>query len=561
VQSLAPIRRDELARFAEVLLEIEDASARSAHLGSYLGCLSAADSRDEAVQRERAGHAAHRAYLEVALAAVRSAFRDADDSLFSTLLADPRLAGAEYALRRLREASAWTLAPELERLAADLGVTGLSAWGRLYDQVSGNLEFELAAGRAPPKRMPIAMTRTLLEDVDPEVRAAAFRGANQAWEGVADVTAASLNAIAGTRLTLYRWRGISHFLDPALFDAAISRETLETLLEVVEARREVPRRYLRWKAQQLGVEKLGFQDLMAPLPVEGMQRIPFDDARERVLRAFRAFHPGLEAFARQAFERRWIDYEPRRAKRPGGFCTSSPLIGESRVFLTYNGSLGDLQTLAHELGHAYHNHVMRDMRPWARRYPMTLAETASTFAEQLVADAVLEDPDTSDGDRARVLDGRLLDAAMFLLNIPMRFHFERSLYEERAKGEVGVSRLRELMTEAQRHCYGDCLAEDALDPWYWASKLHFYITGVAFYNFPYTFGYLFSRGIFARAKRAGPEFVPRYEALLRLTGSDGAENVAARGLSVDLEAPDFWLESIAGIEADLERIVRTTGNP
>ncbi|UCE84868.1 MAG: M3 family oligoendopeptidase [Deltaproteobacteria bacterium] len=554
-----PAGREGLERFADVLLQIEDASARSAHLGSYLGCLSAADARDEAVQRERAAHAARRAQLETALAGVRAALRDADDERFAQLVADPRLEGAAYMLARLRRAAAWTLAPELERLAAELDVTGLSAWGRLYDQVSGNLEFELARPGHARERMPIAMTRTLLEDADPAVRSAAFRGANHAWEGVADVMAASLNAIAGTRLTLYRWRGIPDFLDPALFDAAISRETLDTLLEAVESRAELPRRYLRRKAERLGVEKLGFQDLLAPLPETGTGRIPFDAARERILRAFGAFHPGLEAFARQAFERRWIDYEPRRGKRPGGFCTSSPLIGESRVFLTYNGSLGDLQTLAHELGHAYHNHVMRDMRPWARRYPMTLAETASTFAEQLVSEAVLEDPDASEADKLHVLDARLLDAAVFLLNIPMRFHFERALYAERANGEVGVSRLRELMVEAQRRSYGDCLAEDGFDPWYWASKLHFYITGVSFYNFPYTFGYLFSRGIFARARSEGPAFLPRYDELLRLTGSDAAESVAARGVSVDLTAPGFWLESIGSIEADLERFLERTG--
>jgi oligoendopeptidase F len=227
------------------------------------------------------------------------------------------------------------------------------------------------------------------------------------------------------------------------------------------------------------------------------------------------------------------------------------------VFLSYDGSLGDVQTLAHELGHAFHSHVMRDMRPWARRYPMTLAETASTFAEQLVSDALLEDPDASEAERTAILDGRLSDAAMFLLNIPMRFYFEQSVYEERAAGELSVSRLRELMREAQRRCYGDCLADDALDPWYWASKLHFYITGVSFYNFPYTFGYLFSRGLFAQAKRIGSDYMLRYRALLRLSGSDTAENVARRGLDVDLTTPAFWLESISSIEADLERFAQS----
>jgi oligoendopeptidase F len=196
---------------------------------------------------------------------------------------------------------------------------------------------------------------------------------------------------------------------------------------------------------------------------------------------------------------------------------------------------------------------MAGMRPWSRRYPMTLAETASTFAEQLVIDAVLDDPRAPAEQRALLLDSRMQDAATFLLNIPMRFHFEKALYEERAAGELPVTRMKELMLAAQRRSYGDALAEDELDPWFWASKLHFYITGLSFYNFPYTFGYLFSLGIFARAKREGPAFLPRYEELLRRTGSDTAEGVAREALGVDLEKPDFWNASIDLIDGDLER--------
>jgi oligoendopeptidase F len=189
---------------------------------------------------------------------------------------------------------------------------------------------------------------------------------------------------------------------------------------------------------------------------------------------------------------------------------------------------------------------------------MTLAETASTFAEQLVIDAVLESADATLEDRALMLDSRMQDGAAFLLNIPMRFLFEKAVYEERAAGELAVSRLGQLMSEAQRTCYGNCLAEDQLDPWFWASKLHFYLTGISFYNFPYTFGYLFSLGIFARAKREGPGFLPAYEDLLRRTGSQSAEDLARDCLGVDLEVPDFWHASIDLIESDLARFEQVT---
>src|SRR5690606_13151039 len=275
----------------------------------------------------------------------------------------------------------------------------------------------------------------------------------------------------------------------------------------------------------LGLPRLGFQDLMAPLPRPDVARVPWQEGCERVRAAFSRAYPALCELAERALAERWVAWSPRGGKRPGGFCTSSPLIKQSRIFMTYSGAPGDVQTLAHELGHAFHNWVMRDLRWWARRYPMTLAETASTFAEELVIEATLARGDLPDGERAALLDARLQDASAFLLNIPMRFDFEHQVYLERAAGELPVSRLCDLMLEAQRRNYGDALDPDQLDPLFWASKLHFYITGVSFYNFPYPFGWLLSRGIMARYRAEGSAFLPRYEALLRATGSAPAEEV------------------------------------
>ncbi|MEN8183160.1 MAG: M3 family oligoendopeptidase [Myxococcota bacterium] len=553
VQELGSLSAASLEAWAQQLASLEDLTNRSAHLGSYLGCLGAADARSERIQTETARAAAARAELQKAFVWVRAALRETDDEVFEALKATDRLRDVAYFLDRLRERAAWSMEPELEALVAELGPTGFSAWGRLYDQLSGKLEFDLEVAGRETRRLPVSMRLTLLQDPDPAVRRATLLGTNRAWQGVADVVAACLNGIAGQRLTLYRRRGVPHFLDPALFDAAVGRPTLDTLLEVVKARQEVARRFLRRKARLLGRDRLGFQDLHAPLPVSSPRRVSFDEGRERVLAAFEAFHAELGEFAGGAFDRRWIDWRPRPGKRPGGFCSSSSWIGESRVFITYDGADGDVSTLAHELGHAYHAWVVRGLRPWATRYPMTLAETASTFAEQLVIDAGLSSPDTTAEARASILDGRMRDATAFLLDIPMRFDFEKALYAERGQGELAPGRLCELMEQAQRENFGDTLARDELDPWFWASKLHFYITGLSFYNFPYTFGYLFSLGIFARAKQEGPGFLPRYRELLALTGSDTAERVARRALGVDLEQPEFWNASIDLVEAELGR--------
>ena len=550
VDALGPVSAESADAWAAFFEKLESLFARHRHIGSYLGCLGAADARDEDVTRDTAAMAAARADLEKIFVRVRSRLGEADEP--TDVLGHDDLADAAHFLRRMRERARASMDADLETLAAELDVTGLSAWGRLYDRISGTLEFEFAPPGRAPERLPVSRARSLLGDADPAVRRAALRGANAAWEGVADTTAACLNAIAGTRLTLYRRRGIEHFLAPALFDSALSRRTLDAMFGVARERAEIPRRFLREKARRSGRERLGFQDLEAPAPGDPPSRVSFDEARERIVAAFGRSYPELAKFAGKAFDEKWIDWEPRPGKRPGGFCSSSYVIGESRVFMTYDGALGDVSTLAHELGHAWHSWLMRDMRPWSRVYPMTLAETASTFAEQLVIDAVLSDPGSSEADKSSVLDGRLQDAAAFLLNIPMRFEFESRFYEERASGEISARRLCELMLDAQRSWYGDALDPDQLDPWFWASKLHFYITGLSFYNFPYTFGYLFSLGIFARAKREGAGFLPTYEALLRDTGKAPAEEVARRHLGVDLEAPDFWNESVDLIEQDLE---------
>ena len=550
--ALGTVSEDGLAEFATLLVELEQVAARTGHLASYLGCIGAADALDELIKQQTAALAADRVPLEKIFVAMRARLAELDDALFEKLAAEGALRDVQYFVRRARERARSSMSVELESLAAELGVDGISAFGRLYDRISGTLEFDLEKPDGTVERVPAAMTRTLLEDPDERIRRATLAGCNAAWESVAEPVAAGLNALAGTRLTLYQRRGIDHFLDPPLFDSGITRDTLDAMWQAVGERLELPRRYLRAKARALGKDRLGFHDLMAPLPLEQEEeRVPWAEAEQRVVSAFAGFYPDLAGFAERALEERWVDHTPRSGKRPGGFCSTSKWIGQSRIFMTFNGAPGDVATLAHELGHAWHGWVMREMRPWARGYPMTLAETASTFAENLVVETALGQ--ASGGALAATLDSRLQDASAYLLNILMRYRFECAFYEERAAGEVGVPRLCELMADAQREVYGDVLDDAELDPWFWASKLHFHIAELSFYNFPYTFGYLFSTGLFARALAEGPSFLPVYEDLLMRTGSQSAEVVAREVLGVDLEQPDFWHGPLDWIEAHLPR--------
>jgi oligoendopeptidase F len=525
------------------------------HLSSYISCLASADARNEAYVQEEAALARWRAEVTKIRVEFLRALKGANDEVFSNFVAQPALSGAQNYLNRLREEARRAMSPEEEILATDLGVDGIQAWGRLYDTISSKLEFDMVYPDGRRERVPMSQRRSLMDHRDGRVRKAAFEGGNEAWKRLEDVAAAALNAIAGTRLTLNRHRKVNHFLDIALFQAAINQKTLNAMLEALYANAEVARRILRLKATGMGQKAVAWYDLGAPLDLPDQDKLSWEVAKSTVAESFNRAYPALgDFFQRQVLAQRWIEWEPRPGKRPGGFCTSSMLSKESRIFMTYNESLGDVLTLAHEAGHAFHGFLMRDLRPYSRIYPMTLAETASTFGEQLLMNGLLDDPAVSDAQKAMMLDAEVGHAAIYLLDIPVRYEFEKAFYEERHAGELSVSRLKELMVETQRRIFGDVLEPGGEDPYFWASKLHFYISGITFYNFPYTFGFLLSRALYAMFNANGSEFLSQYEQFLRLAGSDTAENVVKRTLGRDLETPEFWNEAIQSLERPLSRL-------
>ncbi len=552
--ALGPLDTGTLAAWEEVLARNEDLVRRMSHLSSYVGCLAAANACNEDYLKEEAALAQLRAELAKVRIELLRAIKVARDEAFSSLLARPALSGAGNYLKRLREEARRAMPADKEILAADLGVDGVQAWGRLYDTLSAKLEFNMVFPDGHCERLPISQRRSLMEQPDRRVRKAAFDGGNGAWQQLENVAAAALNAIAGTRLTLNHHRGIEHFLDIALFQAAISRKTLDAMFEALFANLAIPRRILQLKAKLIGDSSVHWYDLGAPLNPADQASLSWEQGRTLVKNAFDRCYPALGNFFQTVVDQNWIDWEPRSGKRPGGFCTGSMLSKESRIFMTYNEALGDVLTLAHETGHAFHGYLMREVRPYGRIYPMTLAETASTFGEQVLMNGLSADPSTSDAQRALMLDVEVGHGAIYLLDIPVRFEFEKLFYEERHKGELTVSRFKDLMVETQRRIFGDVLARGGEDPYFWASKLHFYITGLTFYNFPYTFGFLLSRGLFAMFKKEGPGFLPKYEEFLRLAGSDTAENVVKRTLGRDLEQPEFWIEGIQSLEEPLNRL-------
>jgi oligoendopeptidase F len=553
--ALPSLTEESAEAWEQILNRNEDLSRRLSHLSSYISCLVSLDARNEAYLTEESGLARQRAELAKVRIELLRAMKGVSDEVFSSFATRTALAGAEHYLNRLREEARRVMTTEKEILATDLGVDGIQAWGRLYDTISSKLEFDMVYPDGKRQRLPMSQRRSLMDHPDRRIRKAAFDGGNAAWQTVEDAAAAALNAIGGTRLTLNRHRGLDHFLDIALFQASISRKTLDAMFTALFDNVELPRCILRLKAKQMGQRSIAWFDLGAPLDLPNQEKLSWDKAKSMVRESFLRAYPALgDFFQQQVIGKNWVDWEPRPGKRPGGFCTSSLLSKESRIFMTYNDSLGDVLTLAHESGHAFHGYLMRYIRPYARGYPMTLAETASTFGEQVLINGLLDDPAVGDAQKAMMLDMVAGHGAIYLLDIPVRYEFEKTFYEERKSGELSVSRLKELMVETQRRVLADVLELGGEDPYFWASKLHFYITGITFYNFPYTFGFLLSRGLYAIFKKEGTNFLRKYEEFLRLTGSDTAENVVQRTLGPNLEDQEFWSEAIRSLEEPLNRL-------
>jgi pepF/M3 family oligoendopeptidase len=452
-----------------------------------------------------------------------------------------------YALRLASQESEHLMSPDEEALAAELYPTGASAWGRLHGNLTSQImvPVELDGER---RELPMSVVRNLALDSDREVRRRAHEAELAAWERAALPLAAALNSIKGEVNTLSARRGWASPLDAALFDNHIDRETLDAMLDA--ARLSFPdfRRYLRAKARALDVPALAWHDLVAPVG-ESAREWGWAEAESFIVERFGSYSERMSEFAARAFRERWVDAEPREGKRGGAYCMS--LRGdESRVFANYQPSYDSVSTLAHELGHAYHNLNKADRTPLQRGTPMTLAETASIFCETIIREAALEGADR--GEQVAILEASLQGSCQVVVDITSRFLFEQRVFEGRRDRELSVDELKELMLQTQRETYGDGLSPEALHPYMWAVKQHYYSGGRSYYNFPYMFGLLFGLGLYARYREDPEGFKRGYDDLLSSTGLADAATLAER-FGIVLRAPEFWRSSLDVIRADVER--------
>ncbi len=528
----------------------------SSDLNAFIGCHAAADAENKLFQQMEASLAALGPLSSQVFTNIESAFRDlSDEALNAFAEADERLSQVKFFLEECRANVQLRLPKDLELLAAELGVDGIHAWGRMYDRLSGALRVELMEKGEIVKKSP---GQVRVDLPDRKTRQNNFYAIEKAWNTQADNCADALNHIAGTRLAKYRRLGVEDHLTVPLRYNRMRRETLNTMWDVITQRKDPLLRYFERKAQLLGTEKMAWYDQLAPIPQASQgagDSLSYDDACETVIKTFHGFSDHLGDFAEKALNEGWVEVEDREGKRQGGFCTGLPTKKQSRIFMTYKNSADDMSTLAHELGHAYHSHVLREQPFLLQDYPMNLAETASTFAEAVLGDQRLAEADSS-AKKLGILNNMLSDSVAFMMNIHARFIFENQFHVERAEGELSADRLTAIMLDAQKEAY--C---DAFEDWsnaFWISKLHFYITGWPFYNFPYTFGYLLSLGVYSTAEEFGDDFPTKYRELLIATGCMNAEEAVHSTLGYDLTKPDFWNKSIDIIDSRVDEFLKVS---
>lgn len=466
--------------------------------------------------------------------------------------------GVMFILNETREQGKRLLSENEENIINQLSTDGFNAWSTHYDTLVSQIsipftekdgtEVHLSAGQAFNK---------MTGDADSNVRAELFEKWEQAWSEKAPLFADTLNHLDGFRLTANKLHGITNHLQIPLEYNRMKEETLNAMWGAISDNKQPFVDFLERKAKLFGKEKMEWQDQDAPIILGDFKekRYTFDEAADFIVENFRNFSPKMADFAQMAFDKSWIEAENRPGKRPGGYCTSLPENKESRIFMTYGESINEVSTLAHELGHAYHSHVMWDLPAMSQDYAMNVAETASTFAELIVADATLKQATTNE-EKINLIDVKMQNAIAMFMNIHTRFIFENNLHEARKENVLTDEEITELMLAAQKESYCDSLG--SYHPHFWASKLHFFIDDVPFYNFPYTFGYLFSLGIYAHAQKQGASFEDEYIALLQDTASMTTEELAKKHLGIDLTKPDFWQDGINIIKKDVEEFLTIT---
>lgn len=460
------------------------------------------------------------------------------------------IAGSEYlqtiafALRELKADAAHTLPAEIEPWMLQMQLSGGSAFSQLRDKLDSTHTVEYRG-----QSLPLPAVRGMAYDADASVRKDAYEAEIASYQKIELPMSYCLNSIKMEARTMAKARGYDSVLDMTLQQNRMDRETLEAMLTAIREYLPHFRRYLKAKAKYLGHEGgLPFYDLFAPVG-QASKAYSIEEARELLLREMGKFTPDMADFMDNAFAQRWIDVYPREGKTGGAFCAGVHEFDRSLILTNFQGSFSDISTIAHELGHAWHNRCMAGLPAELTGTPMPLAETASIFNETMLAHQVLKN--ATEAERFTLLESSLMEVTQTCVDILSRYLFETKVIETRADHAMTVNELKDAMLRAQDATYGDGLDANIRHPYMWACKSHYYSSGLNFYNFPYAFGELFGKGVFAQYLKEGESFVPKYNQLLRSCGSGTIAEVAA-SVGIDVRSIDFWRSSLEVVRKDID---------
>jgi pepF/M3 family oligoendopeptidase len=534
---------------SDLLTRMDEVRTLYGTLSAFVGSFTTTDSYNKDARRIESEIELHGVHLRKQAVAFRGWIEGIGKQLPELLKQDGIIGDHAYFLQESFEQSKYQMEPAEEALAADLSLSGANAWGKLQGTVVSQLsvDFELDGEM---KKMPMPALINLKGHPDETVRKRAYEAEMAAWETAEEPLAAAMNGVKGEVNTLDRRRGREDALHASLDTSRIDRPTLDAMMGAMEDSFPAFRRYFKSKAEKLGKKQLAWWDVFAPVG-KSDRVLKYEEARDFVLEQFASFSDDLTALSKRAFDESWIDAEMRDGKVGGAFCMSVPAVDESRILSNFDGSMDQLSTLAHELGHAYHNECLKGKGELRTITPMTLAETASIMCQTIVTNAAIENAGSKEEELA-ILENDLNDNSQVIVDIYSRFLFEKEVFERREKAELSADDLCEIMERAQAETYGDGLDPKYRHKYMWTWKPHYYYSGFSFYNYPYAFGLLFATGLFAIYQEQGSDFVDDYRNLLASTGEANAADLAAR-FGIDIREKKFWADSLKVIEKKIER--------
>ena len=537
---------DNLESIKAAIAALEEFSVLSSRLGNYINLTLTANTTDETANK-------YRTLFGNAYAALNSAYTKVYKfigSVETDITADENLKDYEFYFAEAKQQYKHLLSDELEDVIAKFSISGGDGWEQLFEAMTSGVEGEFKG-----EKVTLSEIRNMAYDADAVVRKEAYETELKMYDTIKEPIAFALNNIKQQVLTETSLRGFESPLAQTLEASRMSRQTLDALLEAIREYLPQFRAYLKHKASLLGHENgLPFYDLFAPIG-ESSRRFTIEESKEFLLENFKGFSEDLAQMTKEAYENNYIDFLPRKGKVGGAFCSNLPFIKQSRILTNFSGSLSDVVTIAHELGHAYHGLHIENHRVLNQEYSMPVAETASTFNENIVMNTVISE--ASDAEKVALLESQLQDTTQIIVDIYSRYLFEASVFENREKSFMFSKDLEQLMLDAQKEAYGDGLDPDAMHPYMWACKPHYYSSGLSFYNFPYAFGGLFSKGLYAIYQEQPEGFVEKYQELLRATTVTSAEDTA-KVLGVDVTDSAFWKKALAQVADNIEQFIALT---